>query len=181
MTHPQQPEITRFAVTNTTPREATDSAPAGVEFQIAYEVTWPVAPPTRFRWRLDLSLFEIDIVDPVHADPDYRASRTEDDDTAYASLTEKGHRIRGADATASVLIELDPDDEDSSMEQPLIRAGTALLFATNEYIDAARARGELPAVEWDGAVFEDLDFDPIIKARAHLRPIEPGPVVAWAE
>lgn len=181
MSHPQQPAITRFAITSTTPRPATESAPAGVEFQIAYQVTWPGPPAEPCRWRLDLALFEIDIVDPVHAPPDHRATRTADDDVSYASLTEKGHRILGPDATASILLELDGTAPDITADPaPVIRDGTALLFATEEAIDIARAKGELPALDWDGDVYESLDFDPIIKARAHLRPIEPGPVTAWS-
>jgi hypothetical protein len=178
MSHPQQPAITRFAVTNTTPRPATGSDAAGVEFQIAYQVTWPGPLAAPCRWRLDLALFEIDLVDPVHAPPDYRATRTADDDVSYASLTEKGHRILGPDATASILLEL---DDNTPASAPVIRDGTAVLFATEEAIDIARAKGELPALNWDGDVYEALDFDPIIKARAHLRPIEPGPVTGWSE
>ncbi len=174
--HPWQPTFTRLEITEIEPRADADGA-AGLAFRVAYDLRWPATPPLPCRWRLDLALFEIDLVDPKQTAGD-RTARPPDDEVAYASLTEKGHRILGPDATASVLLELQPGDD--SMEQPLTRSGRTTLFATQAAIDEARAKGELPALDWDGDVYEDLDFDPIIKARGVLRPIEPGPVTAWS-
>jgi hypothetical protein len=180
--HPEQPAISRLDLVRSTVHTATAGGAAGVEFLVAYEVSWPGPPAAPCRWRLDLELFEIDLVDPVHGQPDDLSRRTADDEVAYASITEKGHRVLGPDATASVLLALDEAAPlDATGRAPVVRAGTALLFATEEAIEIARAKGELPALDWDGDVFEALDFDNIIKVRALLRPISPGPVTRWTE
>lgn len=133
--HPFQPTIRKLNLSSMEPSLTKEEKVEAV-FKIEYEISWP-QHSFRF-WRMDLSLLEIDSDSSENFDTLSEILSSQSDwEQIYMAIREKGIRVFGPEAVASVLLDTAPAPW--SINKTF---GAIKLFIAEQYVNAANNLGD---------------------------------------